>query len=110
MGLASFPFAELTNIGIANVDTGVKAIAENADIAIGARLRMSKNVISRFQADSVTAVSPAEYVRRVALVMQNGLRRRLPAAARGLVLTGVQVAVEAWEVAGRNLQAHAMPR
>ena len=48
MGLASFPFAELTNIDIANVDTAAKAIAENADIAISARLRMSKNVISRF--------------------------------------------------------------
>ena len=50
MGLALFPAAELTNIDIANVDTAAKAIAENADIAIGARLRMSKNVISRFQA------------------------------------------------------------
>jgi dihydroorotase len=45
MGLASFPVAELTNIDIANVDTAAKAIAENADIAIGAKVRMSKNVI-----------------------------------------------------------------
>ena len=51
-----------------------------------------------------------QYVRRVALVMQNGPRRCLPAAARGLVLTSVQVAVKPWEVAGRNLQAYAMPR
>jgi hypothetical protein len=41
MGLASFPVAELTNIDIANVDTAAKAIAENADIAIGAKVRMA---------------------------------------------------------------------
>ena len=35
MGLAPFPVAELTNIDIVNVDTAAKAIAENADIAIG---------------------------------------------------------------------------
>jgi hypothetical protein len=37
--------------------------------------------------------------------MENGLRRHLPAAARGLVLTSVQIAIEASEVAGRNLSA-----
>jgi hypothetical protein len=47
MGLASFPVAELTNIGIANVDTAAKAIAENADIAIGAKVRMLENVIAK---------------------------------------------------------------
>jgi len=41
-GLASFPVAELISIGIANVDTVAKDIAENADIAIGAKVRMSK--------------------------------------------------------------------
>ena len=47
MGLASFPVAELTNIGIANVDTAAKAIAENADIAIGAKVRMLQNMIAK---------------------------------------------------------------
>jgi dihydroorotase len=47
MGLASFPVAELTNIEIASVDTAAKDIAENADIAIGAKVRMSKNVITK---------------------------------------------------------------
>jgi dihydroorotase len=46
-GLASFPVAELTNIDIADVGSAAKAIAENADIAIGAKVRMSENVIAR---------------------------------------------------------------
>jgi dihydroorotase len=46
-GLASFPVAELTNIDIANVDAAAKAIAENANIAIGAKVRMSENVIAK---------------------------------------------------------------
>ena len=47
MGLASFPVAELTNINIANVDTAAKDIAENADNAIGAKVRMLENVIAK---------------------------------------------------------------
>jgi dihydroorotase len=46
MGLASVPVAELTNTDIANVDTAAKAIAENADVAIGAKVRMLENVIA----------------------------------------------------------------
>jgi len=45
-GLASFPVAELTNINVADVSVAAKAIAENADIAIGAKVRMSENVIA----------------------------------------------------------------
>jgi dihydroorotase len=45
-GLASFPVAELTNINVADVGVAAKAIAENADIAIGAKVRMSENVIA----------------------------------------------------------------
>ena len=45
-GLASFPVAELTNINVADVGAAAKAIAENADIAIGAKVRMSENVIA----------------------------------------------------------------
>ena len=66
--------------------------------------------VSGLRGDRLPWYHRQQYVRRVALVMENGLRRCLPAAARGLVLTSVQVAVEAWEIAGRNLQAHAMPR
>ena len=46
-GLASFPVAELTNIDIANVDAAAKAIAENADLALGAKVRMSENIIAK---------------------------------------------------------------
>jgi dihydroorotase len=46
-GLASFPVAELTNIDIANVDTAAKAIAENADLTLGAKMRVSENVIAK---------------------------------------------------------------
>ena len=46
-GLASFPVAELTNIDVANVDAAAKAIAENVDIALGAKVRMSENVIAK---------------------------------------------------------------
>src|SRR6266446_2419262 len=45
-GLASFPVAELTNINIADVGSATKAIAENADIVVGAKVRMSENVIA----------------------------------------------------------------
>ncbi len=46
-GLASFPVAELTNINVADVGVAAKAIAENADITIGAKVRMSENVIAK---------------------------------------------------------------
>src|SRR6266566_2215896 len=46
-GLASFPIAELTNINIADVGSAARAIAENADIVIGAKVRMSENVIAK---------------------------------------------------------------
>src|SRR5713226_1311946 len=47
-------------------------------------------------------------MRRVALVMEDGLPGRLPAGAGGLVLARVQVAVEAREIAGGDLDADAM--
>ncbi|MBV8334249.1 MAG: GTP-binding protein, partial [Alphaproteobacteria bacterium] len=46
-GLASFPVAELTNIDIANVDAAARAIAENADLALGAKVRMSEIIIAK---------------------------------------------------------------
>ena len=46
-GLASFPIAELTNINIADVGAAAKAIAENSDIVLGAKVRMSENVIGK---------------------------------------------------------------
>jgi dihydroorotase len=46
-GLTPFPVAELYNIDVAQVDACARAIAENADIALGAKVRMSENVIAK---------------------------------------------------------------
>jgi len=46
-GLTPFPIAELYNIDYAQVDACAKAVAENPDIAIGVKVRMSENVIAR---------------------------------------------------------------
>jgi dihydroorotase len=48
MGLSAFPVAELYNIDFAQVDACAKAIGENADIALGAKVRMSENVIAKY--------------------------------------------------------------
>ena len=45
--LTPFPLPELYNIDYAQVDACAKAVAENADIAIGVKVRMSENVIAR---------------------------------------------------------------
>lgn len=47
IGLAGFPTAELYNIDFAQTDTAAKAIAENSDIVLGAKVRMSENVIAK---------------------------------------------------------------
>ena len=47
IGLTPFPVAELYNIDFAQVDAAAKAVAENADIAIGVKVRMSENVIAK---------------------------------------------------------------
>src|SRR4051794_40221655 len=46
-GLTPFPVAELYNIDFAQVDACAKAMGENADIALGAKVRMSENVIAK---------------------------------------------------------------
>jgi dihydroorotase len=47
VGLAPFPVAELYNIDFAQVDTAAKAVAENADMVLGIKVRMSENVIAK---------------------------------------------------------------
>ena len=47
IGLAGFPVAELYNIDFAQPDAAAKAIAENSDIVLGAKVRMSENVIAK---------------------------------------------------------------
>src|SRR3954453_737796 len=46
-GLTPFPVAELYNIDFAQVDACAKAVAENADMAIGVKVLMSENVIAK---------------------------------------------------------------
>lgn len=47
VGLAGFPVPELYNIDYAQVDAAAKAVAENADMVIGVKVRMSENVIAK---------------------------------------------------------------
>ena len=47
IGLNGFPVPELYNLDYARVDVAAKALAENADIAIGVKVRMSENVIAK---------------------------------------------------------------
>jgi dihydroorotase len=46
-GLSGFPVAELFNIDYADPELAARAMAENADIVIGAKVRMSQNVIAK---------------------------------------------------------------
>lgn len=47
IGLAGFPVPELFNLGYANVEAATRALAENADIVLGIKVRMSENVIDK---------------------------------------------------------------
>jgi dihydroorotase len=47
IGLAGFPVPELYNIDYAQVEATAKAVAENADLVIGVKVRMSENVIAK---------------------------------------------------------------
>ena len=46
-GLSGFPVPELYNLDQAQVDIAAQALAENFDIAIGIKVRMSENVIGK---------------------------------------------------------------
>jgi dihydroorotase len=45
-GLAGFPVPELFNIDYAQVDVTARALAENADMLLGVKVRMSQNVVA----------------------------------------------------------------
>jgi dihydroorotase len=47
IGLAGFPVAELYNIDFAQVDAAARAVAENADLVLGIKVRMSENVVAK---------------------------------------------------------------
>ena len=46
IGLAGFPIAELYNMDYARTEDAARTLAENGDIAIGIKVRMSENVIA----------------------------------------------------------------
>ena len=47
IGLAGFPIPELYNIDYARTEDAARALAENADLVVGIKVRMSENVIAR---------------------------------------------------------------
>jgi dihydroorotase len=47
IGLTGFPIAELYNLDYARTEDAARALAENADICIGIKVRMSENVIAK---------------------------------------------------------------
>jgi dihydroorotase len=47
IGLSGFPEPELYHLGFAQPEACAKTVAENADIAIGVKVRMSENVIAQ---------------------------------------------------------------
>jgi dihydroorotase len=70
IGLTPFPLPELYNIDFAQVDACAKAVAENADIAIGVKVRMSENVIARNGAEPLKrAIQACEMAGNGARVM-----------------------------------------
>jgi dihydroorotase len=47
IGLAGFPVPELYNINYARVDEAARVVAENGDLVLGIKVRMSENVIAK---------------------------------------------------------------
>jgi len=45
----------------------------------------------------------------IALIVENGLRCRLPTAARSLILASIEIAIKTREVAGGNLETQTVP-
>jgi dihydroorotase len=69
-GLSAFPVAELYNIDNAQVEACALAIAENPDFVLGAKVRMSENVIFKHGAEPLRrAIQACEKSGRPAKVM-----------------------------------------
>ena len=47
IGLAGFPVPELYNIDFAQIDAAARVLAENSDMVLGIKVRMSENVIAQ---------------------------------------------------------------
>lgn len=46
-GLAGFPVPELYNVDFAQTDAAARVVAENADVVLGVKVRMSENVVAK---------------------------------------------------------------
>lgn len=61
IGLAGFPVGEMLNIDYADVDAAAKTVAENADVALGVKVRMTKSVVGTHGLEPlVRAIAAAE--------------------------------------------------
>jgi dihydroorotase len=70
MGLAGFPVPELYNIDYAQVEACAMAIAENPDFVLGAKVRMSENVVAKHGLEPLRrAIRACELAGRPAKVM-----------------------------------------
>ncbi|MBA3507007.1 MAG: amidohydrolase/deacetylase family metallohydrolase [Betaproteobacteria bacterium] len=70
IGLTGFPVPELYNIDYAQTDVAARALAENADLVIGIKVRMSENVIAKHGLEPLRrAIRACEMVSSSAKVM-----------------------------------------
>jgi len=61
IGLAGFPVGEALNIEYADVDAAAKCVAENSDVVIGVKVRISRNVVGTNQLEPLRrAIRAAE--------------------------------------------------
>jgi dihydroorotase len=68
IGLAGFPEPELYHLGFAHPEECARAVAENADIAIGVKVRMSENVINQ------AGIEPLKRAIRACEIAGNGAK------------------------------------
>ncbi len=70
IGLAGFPVGEALNIDYADVDAAAKCVAENSDVVLGIKVRISRNVVGANQLEPLRrAILAAEAAGTNARVM-----------------------------------------
>ncbi len=85
-GLAGFPVPELYNIDYAQPEVAARVVAENADVVLGVKVRMSENVIARhgleplkraIKACEMSGVPPAKVMCHIGGVADRGLMSQI---------------------------------
>jgi dihydroorotase len=97
IGLTGFPVPELANIEYAQPEIAARALAENADLVLGIKVRMSENVIARhgmeplrraIQACEMSGVPAAKVMVHIGGVSERALMSQILDALRpGDILT-----------------------